>query len=137
MGDQARIPPVETDEQHQQALELVSDLMEKEPDPESQEGRALSSLLKLIREYEDEHYPIPSPDPVEVIEFHMERLNLNQADLHRETGISESHLSEILNRKRNLSKRHIRILSRYFDIPTDHLFDVRSDKVGPEPAAGR
>ena len=136
MESDMHIPPVETEQQHRRALELVSELMENDPDPESKEGQALSSLLTLIRNYEEEHDAVSSPEPIEVIRFHMDRLNLTQAELHRETGIAESHLSEILNGKRDLSKRHIRMLSSYFDIPADHLFRVRNaeDGDGPAPA---
>lgn len=54
----------------------------------------------MIENYENEHYPIESPDPIEAIKIRMEELNMRQKDLVGVIG-GKSRVSEILNRKRN------------------------------------
>lgn len=41
----------------------------------------------LIEKYEDEHFPIGFPDPIEAIKFRMEQLGYNQADLAKVVGL--------------------------------------------------
>jgi HTH-type transcriptional regulator/antitoxin HigA len=74
----------------------------------------------LIDRYENEHFPIGLPDPIEAIKFRMEQLGYNQNDLATIVGL-KSRASEILNRKRKLSLEMIRQLHEKLNIPTDVL----------------
>jgi len=67
-------------------------------------------LTILVEAYEEEHYPITPPDPIEAIEFHMERLGLTRRDLEPYIG-SRARVSEILNRRRSLTLAMIRRLT--------------------------
>jgi antitoxin component HigA of HigAB toxin-antitoxin module len=43
--------------------------------------RELKRITILAEKYEDRHYPINPPNPVEVINFRMDQIGLNQKDL--------------------------------------------------------
>lgn len=74
----------------------------------------------LIENYEDTHFPIGLPDPIEAIKFRMEQMGYTQSDLADIIGL-KSRASEILNRKRKLSLEMIRQLHKTLHIPTDVL----------------
>lgn len=77
----------------------------------------------LINQYEEEHFPIDLPNPVEAIKFRMEQLGYTQSDLAKVVGL-KSRASEILNRKRKLSLDMIRQLHEKLNIPTDVLIQA-------------
>ena len=84
------------------------------------EGEELDLLALILEKYEDEHYPIDAPDPIEAIRFMMEQMGLDDNDLGKILS-SRSRASEILNRKRKLSISHIRKLTEHLKIPADVL----------------
>ena len=73
------------------------------------DGDRLDVLATLVDAYENEHYPMDPPDPVEAIEFRMEQQGLTRRDLQRLIG-SRTPVAEILTRKRDLSVAMIRRL---------------------------
>jgi HTH-type transcriptional regulator/antitoxin HigA len=74
----------------------------------------LDTLGTLIHAYEEEHYPIPDINGVEVLRFLMDEHSLTQSDLP-EVG-SQGVVSEILNGKRELNVRQIRSLAQKFGV---------------------
>lgn len=74
------------------------------------ESDELEILALMIDDYENKHYHISSPDPIEAIKIRMEDLQLKQADLINEIG-GKSRVSEILNKKRRLTVDMIRKLA--------------------------
>ena len=66
------------------------------------------------------HYSIAPPDPIDAIKFRMEQMEMTNADLVKYLG-SKSRVSEILNRKRNLSLSMIKSLYKELKIPADNL----------------
>jgi len=85
-------------------LEAIFDT--KEGTSESDE---LDILGLMVDDYENKHYPIDMPDPIEAIKIRMEEMNLKQVDLIAEIG-GKSRVSEILNKKRRLTVEMIRKL---------------------------
>ena len=77
-------------------------------------------LATLVEVYEEKHFPMESPDPVEAILFRMEQQALKQRDLVPYIG-SKSKVSEVLSRKRPLSLNMIRALSEGLGIPAEIL----------------
>jgi HTH-type transcriptional regulator/antitoxin HigA len=55
-------------------------------------------LVLLIEKYEEKHWQISEPDPIDAIKFRMEQMGLVQKDLTPYIG-SKSKVSEVLNRK--------------------------------------
>ena len=112
------IRPVKTESDYDQALERISDLMKSE-DQESLDE--LDILTTLIEAYEQDHYPIPIPDPIDAILFQMEQQDLTPADLEVHIGNS-TQVSEVLSGKRHLTLKMIRALNAHLDIPAEVLF---------------
>lgn len=112
------IKPIRTEEDYLTALKEIETLFDAEPD--SPEGEKMEVLVTLVEAYEEKNYKIPLPDPIESITYHMERLGLDRKDLEPYIG-NRARVSEILNRKRSLSLRMIRNLSKGLGIPTEIL----------------
>ena len=66
-------------------------------------------LSVLIEKYEDKHYPIEAPDPIEAIKFRMEQMEITKKQLAQVIGY-KSRVSEIFSRKRKLTLKMIRNL---------------------------
>lgn len=77
-------------------------------------------LAILIGQYENEHYQINAPDPIEAIKYRMEQQNLKQKDLAKYLG-GKDKVSKILNRKRKLTLEMIRNLNEFLNIPLNAL----------------
>jgi HTH-type transcriptional regulator/antitoxin HigA len=115
------IKPIKTVKDYNQALERLEMIFDAKID--TSEGDELEVLGILIDQYENEHFPIGLPDPIEAIKFRMEQLGYNQNDLANIVGL-KSRASEILNRKRKLSLEMIRKLHEALHIPTDVLIQT-------------
>jgi HTH-type transcriptional regulator/antitoxin HigA len=114
------IRPVKTEADYEAALAEIEALFEA--DPGTAEGDRLEVLTTLVEAYEDAHYPIPYPDPIEAIRYHMESRGLVRRDLEPYLG-SRARVSEILGRKRPLSLAMIRRLNKELGIPADILIE--------------
>lgn len=84
------------------------------------ESDQIDVLAMLIEKYEDEHYQIDPPDPIEAIKFRMEQAGLTQKDLIPYIG-SRSRVSEVLSGKRELTLAMIRALHVHLGIPAESL----------------
>jgi len=62
------------------------------------DSRPLSHLVTLVKLYEQKHYKIDPPDPIEAIKFRMEQLELKPSDLADILG-GRNRVSEILKKK--------------------------------------
>ena len=67
---------IKTEEQYEQYLEWVDLQFDNKVAPDSPEGKKLEVALMLIKQYEDEHHPIPFPDPIEAIKIKMFEMGL-------------------------------------------------------------
>jgi HTH-type transcriptional regulator/antitoxin HigA len=105
---------------YEAALARVESLIGLDPAEGTTEAEELELLSLLVEKYEDEHYPVASPDPVEAIKFRMEQQGLTYADMVPFFG-SKSKVSEVLNRKRGLSLAMIRALHQELGIPAEVL----------------
>jgi len=76
----------------------------------------LEALSDLIASYEDVHYSIDPASDADMLRHLMEARAVTQAELHRQTGISKSALSEVLTGKKGFSKAMIRTLSEFFKV---------------------
>jgi HTH-type transcriptional regulator / antitoxin HigA len=84
------------------------------------EGDRLDILATLIDAYENEHYPMDPPDPIEAIKFRMEQQGLTRKDLEGILG-SRTRVAEVLNRRRGLSINMIRLLHEKLGISAEVL----------------
>jgi len=103
---------LKTERDHQAALAYVQRLLDQSsPDEDELE---LWSLL--VENYEEAHFPIAAPDPIEAIRFRMDQAGLQLTDLLPYLQ-SKSKISEVMNRKRPLSLAMIRALHVGLKIP--------------------
>lgn len=112
------IKPIKNDADYQAALEEIERLFDAAPD--TPEGDRLEVLTTLVEAYEERHYSIPLPDPVEAILYHMESRGLSRRDIETYIG-SRARVSEVLNRKRPLTMEMIRNLNKGLGIPAEVL----------------
>ena len=112
------IKPIKTEADYEAALAEIDRLFEALPG--SLDGDRLEILTTLVEVYEDKHFAIPLPDPIEAIQYYMESRGLSRRDLEPYLG-SRGRVSEVLNRKRPLSLEMIRKLHQGIGIPADIL----------------
>ena len=123
---------IKTEAEYDAALKRIEVLMDAEPGSPEEEELELIGLL--VEHYEQEHYPIGSPTPLEAIEFFMDQKGLTNADIVQYLG-SPSKVSEVLSGKRALSKTMIRKLVKGLGISAEILLEVgTSSKVSYLPS---
>src|ERR1035438_6854055 len=72
---------IATDEEHERMLAEVEKLMDKSEHRTAEEDTVLDLMVRLIKDYEEEHHPLPDPSPHEMLMYLMEQRSLKQADL--------------------------------------------------------
>src|SRR5690606_39380322 len=107
---QHMLKTIKNDQQYEDALARAYALMQKDIKPDSRESNELEVLSILIKDYENEHFPVPKPNPIEAIRFRLDQMNLSEAQLSEILGY-RSRKSEILSGKRKLSLSMIRKLN--------------------------
>jgi HTH-type transcriptional regulator / antitoxin HigA len=112
------IKPIRTEKDYDAALAEVERLWGAKLG--TPEGDRLDVIATLIDAYENEHYPMDPPDPIEAIKFRMEQQGLTRKDLEPLIG-TRTRVAEVLNRKRNLSIEMIRRLHQKLGIPAEVL----------------
>lgn len=113
-----QIKPIKTEKDYDKALERLELIFDATPN--SKEGDEAEILSLLIENYENQYYPIDSPDPIEAIKIRMQEMNLKQKDLIGIIG-GKSRVSEILNKKKRLTVEMIRELERMLHISASVL----------------
>lgn len=111
---------IKTEQDHEQALSRLMALMDLDPKQDTVEGDELDVLALLIEKYEEDVFPMDSPDPIEAIKFRMDQQGLIKKDLIPYFG-SASKVTEVLNGTRNLSINMIRKLNAGLGISADVL----------------
>lgn len=112
------IKPIKSEIDYRAALKRLEEIFDaKIGTPESDE---LEILGLLVDDYENTHFPIEAPDPIEAIKIRMEEMKLKQVDLVPEIG-GKSRVSEILNRKRRLTVEMIRKLANKLNLSANIL----------------
>ena len=111
---------IKNEEDYKKALSRIEELMDAQPDtPEMDELELMTALVEM---YEDRHYPISPPDPLEAIKFRMDQLGLTQKDMVPYIG-TKSKVSEVLNGKRPLSLTMMRSLNKNLGISAEVLLN--------------
>ena len=110
--------PLKTEVDYKEALAEIESVFNAGAN--TPEADRLDVLAMLVEAYEEEHYPIPAPDPVAALEYYMDSRGLTRRDLEPYLG-SRARVAEILNRKRGLSIEMIRRLHQGLGISADIL----------------
>lgn len=64
------ITPIKTEQDYEKALEKMEVIFDA--DSKSKEGDEAEILSLLVKNYENQYYPIEAPDPIEAIKIRME-----------------------------------------------------------------
>lgn len=113
-----KLKPIKSEIDYRKGLERLESIFDAPID--SDEGDEAEIRSMLIENYENEHYPIGPPDPIEAIKIRMVELNLRQKDLVGIIG-GKSRVSEILNKKKRLTVDMIREFERVLQISASLL----------------
>ena len=114
------LKPVKSEIDYRNALDRLELIFDAPID--TKEGDEAEILSLMIENYENIHYPIEAPDPIEAIKIRMEELNMRQKDLIGIIG-GKSRVSEVLNRKKRLTVEMIRDLERKLQISASVLIN--------------
>ncbi len=113
--------PIKDDREYDRLVAEVGRLMERGERRLSKEETSLLEMLSiLIEDYDRKHYPLPLPQPHNMLAFLLEEKGLEPHDLWPVLG-SKSRVSEILSGKRAISKSHAKKLALFFHVPVDIL----------------
>lgn len=114
----APLRPIRTEADYEAALAEIEELFMAEAD--TPEGDRLEVLTTLVEAYERKHHPVPPPDPIEALQYHLESRGLTRRDLEPYLG-SRARVAEVLNRRRGLTIEMIRRLHQELGLPAEVL----------------
>lgn len=121
-ADLVRVYPPQAvrDEVSYRNTQEMIDALTAIPRPTKGQLKYLDTLTVLFEAYEDEHHGLDAGrvGPVEALRHLMEAREMNASDLGRLLG-ERSLGPKILQRKRKLSKSHIRKLADHFGVSAD------------------
>jgi HTH-type transcriptional regulator / antitoxin HigA len=110
------LKPIRNEADYDQALTEVERLWGAATG--SPDGDRLEVMAALIEDYEDRHYPMALPDPIDAIQFRMDQQGLTAEALEKLTGVR---IGDILARRRPLTIAAIRKLHDKLGIPAEVL----------------
>jgi HTH-type transcriptional regulator/antitoxin HigA len=113
-----QLKPIKTDADHEAALLEIERLWGAVEG--TAEGDRLEILITLAEAYEDTHFPMDMPDPIEAIKFRLEQQGVDKKALIGIIG-NRSRVYEVLRRDRALSLTMIQKLNQQLRIPAEIL----------------
>jgi HTH-type transcriptional regulator/antitoxin HigA len=126
------------EEEYDAALERFEEIMfAEEGTKEDNEAYLLGLVLEA---YETENFPIEEPDPIAYIDSRLGALGLKRKNLVNIIAASESHVSDIMNKRRALSLEAIRKLGEDFNMDTNVLmqrYELTCSKLKRQPRKSR
>ena len=106
---------VQNEQDYDRLVEQMNDLIDEIGTDEAHPMyEFLDTLGTILHAYEEQHHSIPPATSNEVLSYLMQEHHLRQSDLP-EIG-SQGVVSEILNGKRELNVRQIRLLAQRFGV---------------------
>ena len=109
---------ITTGEEHQRILAEIEKLMDNGEHRTAEEDAALDLMVRLVKDYEEDHHPLPDPSPQEMLVYLMEQRGLKQADL-LPIFKSRGYVSDVVNAKRAISRAHAKQLAVFFRVSAD------------------
>jgi HTH-type transcriptional regulator/antitoxin HigA len=105
-------------EEHLHAAQAMIDRLTDKKKRDGGEQAYLDALCDLVVVYEDQHHAIPVASDADLLRHLMEAKGVTQIQLHNDTGLAKSGISEVLAGKKPFSKTMIGTLASYFRVPT-------------------
>ncbi len=113
-----QLKPIKTDADHELALKEIERLWGAAEG--TADGDRLEILVTLAEAYEQAHFPMDMPDPIEAIKFRLEQQGVDKKALIGIIG-NRTRVYEVLRRDRALSLTMIQKLNRQLKIPAEVL----------------
>ncbi|MDD3536125.1 MAG: hypothetical protein PHC50_08285 [Candidatus Cloacimonetes bacterium] len=113
---------------HKEAKDKIKELLGQDLDYDSKDYQLLQVLAVLVEDYEKKTIDLGVLDPIEAIKLRMREKGLKQRDLVPYIGSPEA-VSEVLNRKRNLTFDMMKAFNEILDIPLDVFFNYQEDEI--------
>lgn len=114
------IKPIKTKKQYEEWLQWVDGQFDRKVKPNTEAGEKLQVILILLKNYEDQHYTIPKPHPIDVLKLKMLEKGMKSKDLLGMLG-TKGHVSAILNRRKALTLQAAKLLYKELGIPAEIL----------------
>ncbi|QDK78345.1 transcriptional regulator [Spirosoma sp. KCTC 42546] len=115
-----KLKTIKTEQEYDEMMAWVDEHFDRNVQPDSSEGEILQVALLLVKAYEDVHYPIPAPDPIDAIRLKMEEKGVRNKDFVGKLG-SKSYISAVLNRRKPLTLEMARFFHKELGIPASVL----------------
>ena len=112
---------IRTEQENEAYTEILYELDSRGRNLTAAEKELSDLLTLLIENFEETRYRLPRANPLEALRFLMDQHGLKQKDLVKVFGTA-SIVSEVLSAKRELSKEHIKRLSRRFHVSPELFF---------------
>jgi HTH-type transcriptional regulator/antitoxin HigA len=113
-----QLKPIKTEADHEAALKEIERLWGAAEGTAN--GDRLEILITLAESYEEAHFPMDMPDPIEAIKFRLEQQGVDKKALIGIIG-NRTRVYEVLRRDRALSLTMIQKLNRQLKIPAEIL----------------
>lgn len=115
-----QLKPIKSEKQYETYLDWVNTQFDKKIKPNTPQGELLQVVLLLIKEYENQHYPVPLPDPIEAVKLRMKEKGLKNKDLVGKIG-SKGYVSAILNKKKPMTLEVAKLFHKELGIDAETL----------------
>lgn len=115
-----KLRPIKTEQEYDGMLAWVDEQFDLKVHLGSPDGETLQVALLLVKAYEDEHYAIPPPDPIEAIKLKMQEKGVRNKDFVGKLG-SKSYVSAVLNRRKPMTLEMARLFHKELGIPASVL----------------
>lgn len=113
-----QLKPIKTEADHEAALREIERLWGAEEG--TTESDRLEILTTLVEAYEEAHFPMDMPDPIDAIKFRLEQQGDDKKALIGIIG-NRTRVYEVLRGDRALSLTMIRQLNQHLNIPAEIL----------------
>jgi HTH-type transcriptional regulator/antitoxin HigA len=107
--------PLRTDADYRRALKQVEKLMVPHPSPAA--SMLIEMLAMLIEQYESQHHPAPAVSPADMLAHCIAARGTTAVAVSKDTGIPQATISNVLARRRGISRTNAAKLGRYFNLP--------------------
>lgn len=112
--------PLHSDKQHEIAMKVLDKMVGFRMNSDQKDY--VEAVATFVERYETVKFGEPKSSPVECLKLLLECNDMNYSDLGRLLG-NRTLGSAIMTGKRQLSKNHMKILSKRFCVSTDLFFD--------------
>lgn len=114
--------PIRSDTDYRRSLVQLERLME--PRPTAARSQLIEVLAMLIERYESRDHPTPECNSADVLKNLLDAKGVSPAGVAKATGIPPATISNVLARRRGISKANAVVLGKYFGVSAAVFLDA-------------